>query len=169
MAVMMAVDVVVLTILALATLRGFFLGLVRETFSIAALVGAFIAARLGTTPLAALLAQHVGPDWSPLALRALAGGVLVVGVLACATLAGRVARRGVRWVGLGWVDRFGGGVLGAAEGTLVGALVISGALLVFGRDDPRLSGSRSLHVYEEIRAQLAEPPDVAAAPSTRHR
>ena len=79
---------------------------------------------------------------------------------------GNLVRRGARFAGLGLVDRMGGAALGAAEGFLVGMLIVLGATLVIGREHPVVEQSRSLEAYDTVRAlvdaQNDDLPDVAA-------
>ena len=72
------VDVVALTVLAIAVLRGLWIGLVREVFSIAALAAAVFAFRALREPVAALIAERT--PWDPLVATAAAGGVVVQAV-----------------------------------------------------------------------------------------
>lgn len=162
-------DLLVAVLLALAMLRGLLLGLIRETFSIAALAGAVVAVRLLADPLARWLALELELSWSPFALRVTAGLLLVVGVVACVSLAGRLLRRGVRAAGLGWADRLGGGVLGTAEGLLVAGLLVWLATTLVGRDHAVFEDSRALAALDQARRAAQDPAqhpevDVAAPP-----
>lgn len=161
-----AIDVVAAAVLALAIFRGLWLGLIRESFSIAALGGAVIAVRLFTDPLALRLQTELALDWSDFALRISAGVLLVVGVLVGVALAGRLLRRGVRAVGLGWADRLGGGVLGTAEGLLVAGLLLMLGMSLVGPDHAMFEESRAVAALDEARrmARDAKPIDVAAPP-----
>jgi uncharacterized membrane protein required for colicin V production len=161
-------DLVVLALLALAVLRGLFLGLVRESFSLAALAAAVLAVRTLTDPAAAALVPFVGARLSPFALQVLAA--VGVGALAIAAVAitGRVVRRGVQAAGLGLADRVGGAGLGLAEGLLVAALVLTGLAAVLGRDHPALTHSRAFAELVRVEHAVGTPEparrDVAAPP-----
>ena len=159
------VDVVAGVILTLALLRGLWLGLIRESFSIASLGAAIGAVRWGREPLSLWLVARTDLEmaWAPW----LAGAALVVGAVASVVLLGRLLRRGVHAAGLGWADRAGGAVLGALEGALVVALLLVGASALLGDDHRLLAGARSAALFEEVRdygADPGSPPDVAAAP-----
>jgi membrane protein required for colicin V production len=159
------VDIVVGAVLAIAVLRGLFLGLVREAFSIASLGVACIAVRLFHPQVAGWLGEvsdgRVGPAAAPWL-----GGLLVAVVsIAIVVFAGRLLRRGVRWAGLGWADRAGGAVLGAAEGALVAGILLVLAASVLGRAHPVLRASRSFAALEQLeRATQGPRVDVAAPP-----
>jgi membrane protein required for colicin V production len=165
------IDLIALGIVGIAALRGLFLGLIREAFSIAALAAAVLAVRVWNEPLASWLvgASHgkVGSGLAPW----LSGALLALAVIAAVGMFGRVMRQGARAVGLGWFDRLGGAALGIAEGALatgVLLLVITNAL---GRHHTAVAGSRSLALMERVESFASAParpaPDVAAPPARR--
>ena len=165
------VDIAVGVILAVALLRGLLLGLVREAFSIAAVGAACIAVRnYGSAAADWLVAEtggQIGSDVAPW----LAGVGVAVASIAVVVLVGRLLRRGARWAGLGWIDRAGGAVLGAAEGLMVVAILLLVAGEVLGREHPALAASRSLAALERAE-QVASSgqwrsADVAAPPPER--
>jgi membrane protein required for colicin V production len=157
-----AVDVVFGVILGVAVLRGVWIGLVREAFSIAALAGALVAIRLFTAPVASWLRHEAGLEAGDLALRVAAGALVAVSVVVAVAVAGRVLRRGLRAAGLGWADRVAGGLLGGAEGLLVAGLLLWAAVALVGRDHAQLAGSRALAALDQARRVAG--PDVAAPP-----
>jgi uncharacterized membrane protein required for colicin V production len=142
------VDLAALAILIAAVLRGLFIGMIREVFSLAALAAACIAVRFGAAPAADWMLLNLPVEWSPLAARVVAGAVIAVAVIVSVAVVGRLLRRGVRWAGLGFADRLAGGVVGAAEAALV------------GRDHPVLADSRTLAAFESAE-RLAHQSDVA--------
>jgi len=160
------VDIFVMAILGIAVLRGVFRGLIREAFSIGALAGACLVVKLFAHPLAARLETATGGEITGWAAPWLAGAILSVGTIAAIAIVGRFVRRGSRWAGLGWADRAGGAVLGAAEGGLVVAILLVLAVFLLGREHPTLAESRSFAALERIEqiAQAPAPPDVAAPP-----
>ena len=143
-----AVDLAALAILALALLRGLFIGMIREVFSLAALAAACVAVRFGTAPCAEWLLLHSPVEIGDLVARIAAGAVIAVAVIVGVAIVGRAVRKGARWAGLGFADRLGGGVLGAAEGTLVIVVLMLLAVAVVGRDHPALTDSRTLAAFE---------------------
>jgi membrane protein required for colicin V production len=163
-----ALDVAAFAVLSLAVVRGLWIGLVREVFSVGALAAACIAGRYGAHPVAAWLGEH-----SPLALDPLAA--VVAGALLSAlaaglavALSGRFLARGLRAAGLGLADRAAGAVLGAAEGALVVALLVLLAGALVGRDHPALARSQALAAVQSAEAFVAHDgaarSDVAAPP-----
>ena len=160
------VDLVAAAILGIAGLRGLFLGLIREAFSIGALAAAVVAVRVFREPMGDWLVATSGGGISEGVAPWAASGALAVGAIAAVTVAGRVMRVGARVAGLRWADRAGGAALGLAEGAIAaGALVlVAGALL--GRSHPVLADSRSVAALEQLEraAQQAPRGDVAAPP-----
>jgi membrane protein required for colicin V production len=165
------VDILVGTIIGIACLRGFFLGLIRESFSLASLGAAYMAVVLFVDPVAGwvreISAGRIGEAPAPW----VAGALLVLVTIGVVTSIGRTIRRGARAVGLGFVDRVGGGLLGAAEGVLVVALLI---ILVgdrIGRDHPAITDSRTLAALEQMELVAREAPaaevDVASPPKSQ--
>jgi membrane protein required for colicin V production len=161
------VDVIGAAVLGLATLRGFWIGGVREAFSVAGLAAAVWVARAWRVPAAAWLLAH-GPDMTEFTARTVAALVLGAVTLIAVTVVGRLAVRGVREAGLGFADRTLGALLGAFEGALVMAALVFGLAALLGRDDPALAGTRSLAAYEWME-QAAGQAGPTAPPSDRAR
>ena len=162
-------DAAVFAVLGIATLRGLFLGLIRESFSIAALGGAFLAVRYLRVPVAAWLEQFSQGQLGSMASNWIGGFLLVVVTIGVIVLCGKLFRRGSRWAGLGWADRLGGGALGAAEGAFVAGLLITAAIWVAGREHPAVAQAQSVSAFDQVRAmvegqqrQTSRTPDVAA-------
>jgi membrane protein required for colicin V production len=149
-------DGAILAVLCVAMLRGLFIGLIRESFSIAAICAAVMTARLATTPVAAWLEGFSGGEVGGGMASWLAGSVIAIGTIVVVAKLGRILRRGARVVGLGWADRIGGAALGAAEGVVVGLALVLGATLVLGREHPSIERSRGAEAYEVVRAYVQE-------------
>ena len=159
------VDAAVAVIVAIAVARGLFRGLIRETFSVAALGGACLAVKAFNPQLTPWLEEisqgQIGPLVAPWLSGALIAFATVIGVV----MIGRVMRKSARWAGLGWADRAGGAVLGAAEGALVVGILLVLVSNLLGRTHPVLAQTRSLAALEELE-QIAQEQqiDVAAPP-----
>ena len=153
-----AVDAVCLAILVIAVLRGTFIGMIREGFSIAALAAACVAVAYGNEAAASWLIETAGgiAPWLETAAPWISGGVIFIATTSLIGFAGRMVKRGARAVGLDWADRLGGGALGAAEGTLVVAILVTALVLVLGRSHPTLKESVSLEVVDTMRGYLDE-------------
>lgn len=149
------IDLAAAAILAAAVLRGVWIGLVREAFSLAALACAVFAVRRFAEPIAGDIAASYQID--PLLATAIAGaGVAVAAILLVAVL-GFAIRRALHASGLGLADRIGGGVLGACEGVLFVALLLFGVITVTGRNDPLIAGTRSLAAFEALESRVGSP------------
>jgi uncharacterized membrane protein required for colicin V production len=157
-----ALDMAIAVVIGIAVVRGAFVGMIREGFSIAAIGAAILAGRYGAESTGAWLneasAGEIGGSaamWLGAALCAVLGGIMVAA-------AGRWLRRGARMVGLGLADRVGGAAVGAAEGTLVASLMILGATTTFGAEHPAVYGSYSVALMEDVRTavETGEFPDL---------
>lgn len=148
-------------ILAVALLRGIWLGLIREAFSIAALGAAVAAVVWGLRPVEGWLLEQADLGmWAPW----LAGLLLVVGAVASVVILGRLLRRGVHAAGLGWADRAGGALLGALEGALLVVLLLVGATALLGRDHQLLADAQMMVLLDDLRDGPVANLDVAAPP-----
>jgi len=162
-------DLVVAAVIGGAMLRGFFVGFVKEGFSIAALGGAYLAVQLFTWPTADWLQDFSGNDIGPSVAPWVAGACLAVGTIIAVVLLGRGLRRTLRMAGLNWADRAGGGLLGATEGILIAGFIIALGSEVLGRDHPAFSNTLSLAALEEFERIAEESEieiDVASPPGT---
>jgi hypothetical protein len=142
-----AIDIAIVAIMGLALIRGVFVGMIREGFSVAAIGAVVLGAVYGAGPTGAWLDNASAGEIGGSAAKVLGGifaGVLA-GVLVGAL--GRYLRRGARIVGLGMADRIGGGAIGAAEGALVGRGCAGRDARAGGRDAhvrPRAPGGLQL-------------------------
>jgi membrane protein required for colicin V production len=167
------IDMIVLAVLAIAVLRGVWIGLIREGASLAAIGIATIVTRLFAAPFATALSELTGGGVAGKTAVFIAGVILVVGTIVVLSVAARVLRRGATAAGLGWADRLGGGALGAAEGAIIAAVIVLVALWVVGPDHATTEGSRSVEVVEHLQSMhergelpaVASPGDWLRAPS----
>lgn len=100
-----------------AALRGFF----REAFALAGLVLGFLLACWNYHTLALRLTGLISSP--PLAQMVAFLAILFI-VMAVATLAGKLFRRGASAVGLGFLDRLGGALFGLARGLVMGLALL---------------------------------------------
>lgn len=161
------IDRVALGLVVIAVLRGLWIGLLREAFSVAAIAAAFIAVRLWTDPVALWLLEKMPLDYTFSERTArIAGGVVVaLGALLVVVAIGGFVTKRIRAGGLGLLDRLFGGALGAAEGALLAGVALIGLMTVVGPDHEVLRGSRGVELLEQARARAhGVLPDVAAPP-----
>ena len=160
------IDRVALGVVVIATLRGLWIGLLREAFSVAALAAAFVAVKLWTVPATAWLLAH-SPFEMPLSDRQahVVGGALVGITAAFVVVAiGGFVRKRVHATGLGLIDRLLGGALGGAEGALVVAVALIGVVAFVGPQHEVLAGSRSVDLLSRARLFADDLPNVASPP-----
>ena len=152
------VDAIAAAVLALAALRGLWIGAVREAFSLAGLGLAWWVARTWRLPAAAWLVARGPFEMTDLAARVLATLGLGAGTLVVVAVVSRLVYRGVREAGLGVVDRGLGMLLGALEGAIVVTALVFGLVALLGREDTALAGTRTLAAYEWVEAALGVEP-----------
>jgi len=116
------VDPILLTLLFLFALRGYFKGLFRETFSLGGLVVGFIAAVRYDEPMAALAAEHW--EASPFILRGVTFVVIFFVVYFLFSLVGWLLHQSEKILFLQTVNRLGGVALGLGKGAAILALII---------------------------------------------
>ena len=116
------VDLILLVVLAMFGLRGFFRGLFREILSLAGfIIGFLVAARYGD-----VAAQYVAQHWklSPLLLKG-SGFVAIFFVIYFGfNLAGWLLHRSEKMLFLKTINRAGGIALGIGKGAALAALAI---------------------------------------------
>ncbi len=165
-----SIDIIVGTLIGITCLRGFLLGLIREAFSLASLGAAYMAVRAFLSPVAEWVGEIGEGRISEALAPWLAGALLVLVTIGLVTSIGRIVRRGARAVGLGFVDRMGGGLLGATEGVLVVAVLIMLVSDRIGRDHPAIADTRTLAVLEHMESLARKAPpaeiDVASPPQS---
>ncbi len=157
-------DLVALAVVMLAIGRGIYIGLVREGLSLVAIGLCTIVTRLGVVPLAERMTTLTGGDLTGKTALWISGVLLVMATILACGLAARVIRKGIRFAGLGWADRVGGGALGFAEGTIVAAILVLIALWLVGPDHATTAGARSVELVEQFQSarEIGELPPVAA-------
>jgi membrane protein required for colicin V production len=164
-----ALDIAAVAIIAAATLRGLFIGLIREGFSLAALGAAYLAVQIFTPAASEWVQEYsagdVGPGIAPWA----AGAGIAIGTVIVVVVLGRGLQRTLHAAGLSWADRFAGGMLGAAEGVLVAGILLVLGTEVLGRDHAAFSETTSLAAlegFERVSEESEIDIDVAAPPRT---
>lgn len=118
---MTSLDYIVIVIVVLSALLGWWRGLVYEVLSLLSWVAAFLVARL----LAASVLPYMPASLGSEAIRtAVAYAVLFAVTLLVGSIAAWALSKLVKFVGLGWLDRSLGVLFGAARGVLVVLLLV---------------------------------------------
>jgi len=118
---MTAFDFMLIGIIGLSTVLAFVRGFVRVVVSLATWVLAVFAALRFSEILGAKL-----PDFGEAAVTryVIAFALILIGVLVVGALFGYLLSRLVRAVGLGFLDRFLGALVGFARGVLIAVIVV---------------------------------------------
>jgi uncharacterized membrane protein required for colicin V production len=158
------IDMIVLTVLFITVLRGIWIGLIREGSSLAAIGIATIVTRLFVHPFSTQLTEVTGGEISGKTAVWIAGVLLVIATIVVLGFTARLLRRGAEAAGLGWADRLGGAALGAAEGAIVAAVLVTIALWLVGPDHATTHGARSIELVEQLQSmrENGELPAVAS-------
>jgi membrane protein required for colicin V production len=158
------IDMIALTVVFLAIVRGVWIGLIREGLSLAAIGLCTTVTRLGIGPLSEQLTSLTSGELTGRTAVWIAGVLLVVATIVVCGMIARVLKRGIQFAGLGWADRVGGGALGMAEGTIIAAVLVMIAVWLVGPDHPATEGARSVELVEELQAarENGDLPAVAA-------
>ncbi|MBI4937541.1 MAG: CvpA family protein [Nitrosomonadales bacterium] len=118
---MTSLDYIVIVIIVLSALLGWWRGLVYEVLSLLSWVAAFLVARL----LAASVLPYMPASLGSEAIRtATAYAALFAVTLLVGSIAAWALSKLVKFVGLGWLDRSLGVLFGAARGVLVVLLLV---------------------------------------------
>jgi len=160
-------DIAAAGIIAAAGLRGLFIGLLREGFSLASLACAYLAVQMFTIPAAGWLELasegSINANVSPW----IAGAAIAIGTVSLVVMVGRALQKTVHAAGLGWADRISGGFIGVAEGALLAGILLVLGTEVLGREHGAFRDTKSLALLEEFERASAESDfkiDVASPP-----
>jgi membrane protein required for colicin V production len=116
------IDLILLTVLALFGLRGYFRGVFREIFSLLGLLAGFMAAVDYREPVAALAASYWG--LSPFVLKGAAFVAIFFSAYVALSSVGLLLHRSQKLLFLQTFDRVGGIAVGIGKGTAVTALLV---------------------------------------------
>lgn len=148
-------DIVILVVLALSLIIGFWRGLVREAISLTGWVLAIYLARSYHEPMAAWLAQWVG---TPSLRLVMAYGSLFIGTLVICSLGAHAVSMMLHAGGLSLLDRVFGGLFGIARG-LVLCLVALMLMAPFIKNDAWFREAqlpRAILKYESVARSLKD-------------
>jgi len=114
-------DIILLCIIGVFALRGFFRGLVQEVISLTSILLAIYL----STSFHYLLAPHLELYIeNPVTVSALSYAVIFFGTLIVFWLIAKAVRTMLKITLLGWIDRVTGAVFGITEGVLIGLIVL---------------------------------------------
>jgi membrane protein required for colicin V production len=150
-----SVDLILLAVLFLFALRGYFKGLFRETFSLVGLAAGFLLASRYDETAAAFLAE----TWktSFILLRAASFVLIFFVVYFAFNLIGWLLHRSASVMFLGGINRIGGIVVGAGKGAVFAGLAIfflASTPLLPPRTQDNLGRSYLVPAFERFAQQL---------------
>jgi membrane protein required for colicin V production len=114
-------DWLLIALLCWSTVAAFVRGLIRVLFSLGGLVAGILLASWNYRTLAPRLLHWAHPLATAQAVAFL---LILVGVIVVASLLGRILRKTVSAVGLGFLDRLGGAAFGFVRGCLAGVALM---------------------------------------------
>jgi membrane protein required for colicin V production len=129
-------DVVIVVVIAVATISGLIIGLVSAALSLAGIiVGIMLAGRYYLA-----FSQHLGFISSENVAQIVAFAIILFGVMLIALVLALVLRWAFSLISLGWLDRIGGAFFGLATGTLLCGAVLAMWVKFMGAG-PAVTGS----------------------------
>jgi len=154
-------DIIILSILFFCTIRSFFKGIIRETFSLLALVLGIILAR----QFYYQTAQSWGRWISPKAGNIIAFILLFLVAYLVVLIIGKLFRKIIKTIELNWLDHVGGALLGFLKGLLLVCLLVTVLIMVLSPHEEVLRTSKFIpHVVYIISLSdgllKAIPPEI---------
>jgi membrane protein required for colicin V production len=119
-------DMMLLGILGLTTVCGLWKGMIRQIVILAGVICGYIISSKFYAPAARILPKNVEAGTAKIISFIL---IFIVCIIAASVL-GTLVDRILKTTGLGWANRFAGGVLGAVKGCIIVAVIVI-ALMAF--------------------------------------
>ena len=114
-------DIVILAVIAVATLMGLRTGIIKAVLSLAGLViGVALAGRFYLS-LSAELTFISSPSWA----KIVAFAIILIGVMIVARVIANLLKRVASALMLGWVDKVGGAVFGLMLGAILCGAILA--------------------------------------------
>jgi membrane protein required for colicin V production len=146
-------DYILVAILAYCLIRGVFRGLVNELSSIVGVLGGFYFAYSYYPQLAAILSSWITNGSYANIVAFL---ILFVGVYLVISITGAVIKYLISIVFLGWTDRVGGALFGAAKGGLIVIVVVTMLVAFLPKNAEVLRDSLLVRHTMSISAMLVQ-------------
>jgi membrane protein required for colicin V production len=151
---MAILDIAILIIIAIMTIRGFFRGIVQEAATLIGLVVSFFIAALFYENLASLLERFV-PDRT-IILAVFCFILLFVISVLLFNLLGILASKAVRLTLLGWLDRTLGGFFGLVKGSVLIFFIVTILTIFYPQSAPVVENSRFFPTTLSITEKLSD-------------
>lgn len=153
------IDITIVIILAVFTLMGVYRGLIKQVFSIAALIGG-IAVGFILYDIAAGLFMNMGLVENESIANV--GGFIIIGFLAYTVIQilGWITAKLIGTMQLSWLNKATGGALGFVMGAVVSFLLISGLGMYYPEEDSAVEQSVLVpyldEAYQVVKTSLPE-------------
>jgi membrane protein required for colicin V production len=123
-------DIMIMGILGLTTVCGLWKGMIRQIVILIGVVCGYIISSKLYVPIARILPKNVEPGSAEI----ISFIIIFIACIIAASVLGALADRILKTAGLGWANRFAGGLLGAVKGVILVAVIVI-ALLAFAPTD----------------------------------
>lgn len=155
-------DLGIVLLVAAGTFRGYRRGLIREGMAFGGLAVGLVMASQWSPTVSDLLRPFIGGGRL---VDAFAYVLVVLAVLSAATLLTVIVQRLMRVLLVGWLDRLGGALFGAAQGAILAALLLVLILRfpIMGLDRAVKGSDVAVRLLEAVPSVLAYlPPELAS-------
>jgi membrane protein required for colicin V production len=133
-------DISILIVIALTTIRGIFKGIIQEAATILGIFTSFFLASYYYKPLALWLTGFFPSH--KIMLEIFCFVLIFVLVMFLFHLLARLTRGAIRLVLLGWMDRVLGGLFGLIKGAVIIFFLVTILMLFYTQSSPIVQGSR---------------------------
>jgi membrane protein required for colicin V production len=122
-------DIVITVAIAIPTIIGLRVGIIKTAFSLAGVIAGIILAGFYYIPLSERLSFISTPSVAKIAAFA----IILIGVIIISSVGAHLLRRAISTMMLGWVDRVGGAIIGFVLGALFFGALLTTYINLFGR------------------------------------
>jgi membrane protein required for colicin V production len=137
---MTLLDIAILIIVALMTVRGFFRGIVQEAATLLGLIASFFLAALYYKNLTAWL-EHFAPNHK-IVLSFFCFVFLFILCIFLFNFISILVRKAIRLALLGWLDRTLGGLFGLIKGAVIIFVLVTMLTVIYPKSGPLVENSR---------------------------
>jgi membrane protein required for colicin V production len=148
-------DILLLVAIALATVGGLAIGIIRAALALAGLIFGVVLAGHYYIPFSQVLDAVLQPTVA----KVVAFAVILIAVLVVATLLAMFLRRGASAIKLGWADRLGGAVFGLFLGALFCACLLAIWVKFVGGGETITNSTVARILLDRLPLALALLPD----------
>ncbi len=148
-------DIVLLVAIALATVAGLGIGIIRAALSLAGLIFGIVLAGHYYIPFSQVLDAVLQSDVA----KVVAFAIIFIAVMVAAAFLAMFLRRGASAIKLGWADRLGGAVFGLAMGAIFCGGLLAIWVKFFGSAEAITQSTLARLLLDRLPMVLALLPD----------